>query len=41
MNAEAPEHRGAFLERVRSIPVFSVSTAAYLHATGKMPLYRA
>lgn len=37
--AQAPEHRQVFLDRVRSIPVFSVSTAAYLHAVGRMPLY--
>ena len=31
--------REAFLTRVRSIPVFCVSTAAFLHAVGRMPLY--
>jgi hypothetical protein len=30
----------SFLRRVRSIPVFSVSTSAYLHAQGRMPLYQ-
>lgn len=32
--------REDFFQRVRSIPVFPVSTNAYLHATGRMPLYR-
>jgi hypothetical protein len=32
--------REDFFRRVRSIPVFPVSTSAYLHATGRMPLYR-
>jgi len=32
--------REEFFQRVQSIPVFPVSTAAYLHATGRMPLYQ-
>jgi len=32
--------REDFFRRVQSIPVFPVSTNAYLHATGRMPLYR-
>jgi hypothetical protein len=38
--AESSDHREAFIQRVRSVPVFSISTAAYLHATGRMPLYQ-
>ena len=38
--AEAGQYRDAFLQRVKSIPVFSVSTSAYLHAKGRMPLYQ-
>jgi hypothetical protein len=33
------ERREAFLQRVREIPVFSISTNAFLHAKGKMPHY--
>jgi GTPase SAR1 family protein len=38
--AESSDHREAFLQRVRSIPVFSISTAAFLYAGGRMPLYK-
>jgi hypothetical protein len=38
--ADGAEHREAFLQRVRAVPVFSISTAAYLHAEGRMPLYQ-
>lgn len=38
--AESPEQREAFLERIRAISAFSVSTSAYLHASGRMPLYQ-
>lgn len=38
--ADSSEHRQAFLQRVRTVPVFSISTAAYLHAEGRMPLYQ-
>jgi len=34
------EHQSAFIEKVRRIPVFSVGTLAYLHATGAEPLYQ-
>jgi hypothetical protein len=32
--------RMGFLERIRSVPVFAVSTRAYLHAVGHDPRYR-
>ena len=38
--ADGSEPREAFLQRVRAVPVFSISTAAYLHAEGRMPLYQ-
>jgi hypothetical protein len=38
--AAETEHQEAFLDRIRNIPVFSVSTAAYLHSQGLMPLYK-
>jgi hypothetical protein len=38
--AESREQREAFFERIRAIPAFSVSTSAYLHASGRMPLYQ-
>jgi GTPase SAR1 family protein len=38
--ADGSEHREAFLQRVRAVPVFSISTAAYLHAEGRMKLYQ-
>lgn len=37
--ANPHEHAAAFFDRIRSIPVFSISTAAYSHAIGKSPLY--
>lgn len=33
------EHRASFFRRVKSIPVFSISTNGYLHAVERMPLY--
>jgi hypothetical protein len=33
------EHRNSFFRRVKSIPVFSISTNGYLHAVDRMPLY--
>lgn len=33
------EHRNSFFGRVKSIPVFSVSTNGYLHAVERMPHY--
>jgi hypothetical protein len=38
--ADAREHRSSFFRQVRAIPVFSISTNAYLHAMGRMPLYQ-
>jgi Dynamin family len=38
--ADAGEYRGSFFDRVRSIPVFSISTNGYLHAIDRMPLYQ-
>ncbi|CAL8981585.1 hypothetical protein RHODGE_RHODGE_02921 [Rhodoplanes serenus] len=38
--AETRENQSAFLDAVRSVPVFPVATAAYLHDIGKMPLYQ-
>ena len=38
--ADAGRNKETFLHRVGLIPVFSISTAAYLHATGRMPLYQ-
>lgn len=38
--AEATEHRSIFIERIKTIPVFAISTTAYLHAVGRMPLYQ-
>jgi hypothetical protein len=38
--ADAGQQRDTFLRRVRSIPVFSISTSAYLFATNRMPLYQ-
>jgi hypothetical protein len=38
--AGGSEHSEAFLQRVSSVPVFSISTAAYLHAEGRMKLYQ-
>lgn len=38
--ADASSVREDFFNRVHSIPVFPVSTAAYLHTTGRMPLYQ-
>lgn len=32
--------REEFFQRVKAIPVFPISANAYLHATGRMPLYR-
>src|SRR5579885_1223177 len=32
--------RDSFFDRVRAVPVFAVSTSAYLHAIGRMPLYQ-
>jgi len=32
--------REEFFRRVKAIPVFPISANAYLHATGRMPLYR-
>ena len=40
VRADEQEHREAFLQLVRAVPVFSISTAAYLHAEGRMPLYQ-
>jgi hypothetical protein len=37
--ADAAEHASSFLGRIRSIPIFSISTNAYLHAINRMPLY--
>ncbi len=34
------EHQAAFFDRIAAVPVFAISTAAYLHAIGKMPLYQ-
>ncbi len=34
------EHHSAFIEKVRSVPVFSVGTLAYLNARGMEPLYQ-
>lgn len=39
VNAEAASVMDDFHRRVAAIPVFSVSTMAYLHATGRQPLY--
>jgi hypothetical protein len=33
------EHRSSFFHRVKSIPVFSISTNGYLHAMERMPHY--
>lgn len=33
------EHRDSFFRRVKSIPVFSISTNGYLHAVERMPHY--
>lgn len=33
------EHHASFFRRVKSIPVFSISTNGYLHAVERMPLY--
>jgi hypothetical protein len=38
--ADAGRFRASFLDRVRAIPVFSISTSAYLHAIDRMPLYQ-
>lgn len=38
--AESAEQQTAFFGRIRAIQVFSVSTSAYLHAKGRMPLYQ-
>jgi hypothetical protein len=38
--AERASVREDFFRRVQAIPVFPVSTNAYLHATERMPLYR-
>lgn len=38
--ASHSDHREKFFDKVRKIPVFSVSTAAYLHGIQRMPLYR-
>jgi hypothetical protein len=38
--AKGGHDSASFLDRVRSIPVFAVSTAAYLHDRGRMPLYQ-
>lgn len=38
--ADVTAQSEAFLNRVRAIQVFSVSTAAYLHSQGRMPLYQ-
>jgi hypothetical protein len=33
------EHRDSFFRRVKSVPVFSISTNGYLHAVDRMPVY--
>jgi hypothetical protein len=38
--ADTGQQRDTFLRRVGSIPVFSISTSAYLFATDRMPLYQ-
>jgi hypothetical protein len=38
--ADSKQYQDTFLQRVRSIPVFSISTSAYLHAIDRMPLYK-
>ncbi|MBU6303598.1 MAG: dynamin family protein [Verrucomicrobia bacterium] len=37
--AQEQQHAETFLNRVDSLPVYSVSTSAYLHNAGRMPLY--
>lgn len=41
MKAEAgSEHRASFFRRVKSIPVFAISTNGFLHAVERMPHYQ-